>query len=213
MITKEWIDNINPAIMSATPLAANDAEAMENVAAKIQSFVQETGHLPTELQVVMEFCVPEENRLLQARQNADIAARKKSRLDYLSGSSRDEAVKGLQIRGDAARKSFVPEREYSQQEIDQMSDADAKRVLFGQEPLGLNQEGSRPNLHNPQNEVDRCYRDRILNYRGSSPVMRALKRELLDGSEQRDIAYRRDVIESQKNDRRKALEDLQKAGK
>lgn len=210
MITKEWIDSINPAILEACPLAANDATAMQNVADKIQSFIQETGRLPSELQVVMEFCVPEENRLLQAKQNEEIAARKKSKRDYLSGASREEAVKGLQTRSEA-RKSFVREREYSQREIDEMDDDTAKRVLFGREPLGLNP-SSAVDVRNPKNELDQYHRDRILRYRGNDPMMRALKRELLDGSEQRAVQYRRDVIESQRDDRRRMNEDLRKAG-
>lgn len=212
-MNQEWINRIEEALREATPLAFADKDAMQDVTNKILDFQKETGRLPEEIQVITQFAVPHEKRLLRESQNADLAARKKQRLDYLSGPNRESVNEELaKLRSpEPARKTFTPEREYTQDEIDRMSDEEANRVLFGRESLGLNKQSSKVDLEAPQNELDQHYRDKILRYRGKDPVMRGLKRQLLDGTEQRDIEYRRRVIESQQADRRKAAADLEAA--
>jgi hypothetical protein len=215
VITQEWIDQIDEALKQACPLASADEEAMTDVMHKIQEFLRASGRLPEEIQVITEFAVPHENRLLQEQQSVAIAARKKERLDYLSGegATREAVIADLRERrvSDPVRKAYVPEREFSQYEIDQMSDEEAKRVLFGQESLGLNKQSSKVDPSAPKNELDEYHRNKILNYRGRDPIIRGLKRQLLDGTEQRDIDYRRRVLEQQKADRKKVAEQLRAA--
>ena len=215
MSNQDWIEHIERAIREATPLAFADNDAMKDVSEKIQQFHNETGRWPEELMVIGQFAVPHEQRLIRAAQDADIAASKKQRLDYLSGPTREEAVAELRkLRKPENRRAFIPEdlSHLSRDEFDKLSDAEIKRRLSGQESLDLNREGSKLNLHNPQNERDRYEREKILRYRGSDPIRRALKRELLDGSEQRDVQARRDALEQSVAERRAAIAAL-KAGK
>lgn len=187
MVTQEYIDTINAALLEACPLASQDAKSVAAIKEKIQTYCRELGKSPTELQVV-QWAVPFEQALLANQQQAEEAARQKQeRIDARKKEREFDKLPASEAKARAnaelrqrntqsASEKFTPAREYSQTEIDKMSPAEIKRLLFGVESEPLNE--SRPDP-----EVRKVLEKRLLHTKRSqdSPLRKALRREILEG--------------------------------
>lgn len=187
MITQQFVDTVGKALAEACPLASNDKEASEAIRQKITKYCNELGRLPLESQVIA-WAVPFEQALLKKKEEAETAARQKQEradarkkareYDRLPASAvKAEAIAELRQKTvQSAPERFTPEKEYTQAEIDRMSDAEMKRLLFGKESEPLNE--SRPDQ-----EMRKVNEKRILNTKRSqdTPLKRALRREILEG--------------------------------
>ena len=201
-ITQQFVDTVGAALLLACPLTSADPDSITAVKEKILKFDRELGRAPNEAQVI-SWAVPFEQALLQKKEAAEAQARQKQEeaeakvrqrqaradarkqqreFDQLPSSvTRAQANEDLRrMREQSAPERFVPEREYSNAEIDLMSDSEYKRLLFGIETEELNQ--SKPDL-----QAEEYYKNRILKSRnkGGSPadkLMRsALRREIREG--------------------------------
>jgi len=76
MVTQEYLNKVNDALAQACPLSVNDPESVASLKAKIQSFCNDVGQLPSEFTII-QWCVPFEQMLLKKKAEADEAARKK----------------------------------------------------------------------------------------------------------------------------------------
>jgi hypothetical protein len=187
LVTQEYIDKINVALLEACPLASRDSEAVSIIKEKIQIYCREMGQPPTELTVV-QLMIPFEQALLKKKEEAETAARQKQEradarkkareFDRLPASAvKAQAIAELrQKTAQSEPERFTPEKEYTQAEIDRMTDAEMKRLLFGRESEPLNQ--SRPD-----ERIRQANEKRILNTKRSqdTPLKRALRREILEG--------------------------------
>jgi len=187
MISQEYIDKLNAALASACPLASNDPEAVAALKDKIQTFCREMGQPPTEFTVI-QLMTPFEQALLKKKEEVEAAtrqkqerinARKKAReFDSLPSSvARSQANAELRQRTvQSPSERFSPAKEYTQAEVDRMSDAEMKRLLFGVESEPMNE--SRPD-----DQIRKANEKRLLNTKRSqdTPLRKALRREILEG--------------------------------
>jgi hypothetical protein len=186
-VTQDYIDKTNAALLEACPLASQDPDSVAAIKDKILTFYRELNFPPTELQVI-QFAVPYEQALLKKKEEAEAKvrqrqekaeARKKQREDDLKPASvlRAEANAELRQRNvPVETERFTPEKEYTQGEIDRMTDGEAKRVLFGIDNPNLNE--SKPDA-----EARKLYEKKLLKTRRNqdTPLKRALRREILEG--------------------------------
>jgi hypothetical protein len=186
-ITSEWLNSAEQALREACPLTINDEASVAALKAKVITYDKQLGIAPN-IDWVIKMAVPFENALLAKKEAAEaevrakrdkVAARKKERdYDRLPASAiRAEAIEDLRKRNvPTATEQFVPEREYTQSEIDKFSDAEAKLKLFGIEADNLNES-------KPDSELRKIQERRILHTPRSkdTPILRSLRHEIRKG--------------------------------
>jgi hypothetical protein len=187
MISQEHLNKVNAALTEACPLASNDPASVAALKDKIQGFCRDVGQPPSELTII-QWCVPFEQSLLKKKADAEeavrqkqarIDARKKEKeFDKLPASEAKARANAelRQQREQTTTERFTPVKTYSQTEIDSMTDAEARKLLFGIESEALNE--SRPDP-----ELRKVLEKRLLNTkRGQdTPLRKALRREILEG--------------------------------
>jgi len=188
MVNQEWLDRVNAALIEAAPLTSQDPKAVSALKEKIQTYCRELGQLPTELQVV-QWAVPFEQALLAKKQQADEVARKKQEridarkkereFDRLPASAlKAEAIAELRQRNiQSEPEKFTPEKQYTQAEVDRMSDSEMKRLLFGIESEQINQSRTT------DEEMRKVVETRILHTTRAkdTPLRKALRRQIREG--------------------------------
>lgn len=136
------LDNISNAIAEHCPLVFADIASLTLVAGKIKSYAEKLDRLPA-IEMVLGWAKPLEEKFQQKADEAAVSqqaeqerieARKRDRQDYLSGSDADkaQAVREFRERNrpQEHRAAFVPDRAYTESELNAMSsDEYAVKVL------------------------------------------------------------------------------------
>jgi hypothetical protein len=189
VIDQTYIDRVNAALTSACPLATQNQDSVTAIKDKVLTFYREIGYPPSESQVV-GWAVPFEQALLgkkaeeeakaRAKQERIDARRKEREYDKLPASAaRAEAVAEVRKINEAkpASERFTPAKEYTQAEIDNMSDSDVKRLVFGLD-VDENLNSSRPD-----DDLRKVQEKRLLSTKRSkdTPLKRALRRQIREG--------------------------------
>jgi hypothetical protein len=197
MISKEYIDQLNTALASACPLMLQDSEAVKAISEKIAKFHAEIGYPPNESQVIA-WAVPFEQSLLQKKEAAEAEAKDKARQRQEKADARKKeraydrqpspitrAEANAELRklneSQPTPERFVPAKDYSQREIDAMSEAEIQQKLYGRDV------GEPLNQSKPAHELDEVRKKRILhstNKGGSQAdkqMRAALRRQIREG--------------------------------
>lgn len=144
-ISAEFVETAGQALAEHCPKASNSPEAVERIKAKILGYDSKIGQ--PSVDTVLSWG-REEERKLQAAIDADnaayeaersqIAARRKEREEYLSGSSvaRGEVFqeRGQRIAEQPKRLPFKPRKNWSPEEIDAMDSTTYAREIMGIDP-------------------------------------------------------------------------------
>jgi hypothetical protein len=144
-ITQEFIDSAGAALLQEAPLVSQNPHASEEVRQKILSYVDKLGYEPS-TELVVRFALPIEKELQeqkarddeQARRQAEREARIHRDMNLPSSVDRMEAISEFKTRNLRPETHTFTPVEYTQAEIDAMSEEEAQAAVFGKPITDLN---------------------------------------------------------------------------
>jgi hypothetical protein len=144
MITEAFIAEAGEALLKQAPLVSNNEYAALEVRKKILEFTERLGYVPS-VDLVCRFAAPLEQELEEQKARDDAEARgvaeRENRIhrdmNLPSDVDKAEAVAELRARQQPRPQTFKP-AEFTQAEIDAMSEEEAQAAVFGKPITDLN---------------------------------------------------------------------------
>jgi hypothetical protein len=143
-VTETFVAEAGEALLKSCPLVSQDAYASQEVRKKILDYVEKLGYEPS-ADLVCRFAAPLEKELQaqkeaaqeEARRVAERDARIHRDMNLPSDVDKAEAIAELRARQQPRPQTFAP-AEYTQAEIDAMSEEEARAAVFGKLITDLN---------------------------------------------------------------------------